>query len=143
MENSLFESTITHKLYKERAVFIGTFLGGPLAGGLLLAQNFKSLEQPENATKTWLLAIFGFLLIIATAFIPVLDQLPAFVYSLACCLATHGAARKFQGKDIVMHQANGGRFYSSGRAAFIGISLSIILVVLIFALLYLIEPAGL
>ena len=32
--------TQTPKIYNERAIWAGTFIGGPLAGGYLIAENF-------------------------------------------------------------------------------------------------------
>ena len=52
MQEPLFPSTVSQKLYNERAILIATFLGGPLAGGFLLAQNFNAFNEPGKAGKT-------------------------------------------------------------------------------------------
>jgi hypothetical protein len=139
MERPLFEPSITHKLYNERSVLIGTFIGGPLVAGYLIAQNFKALEQPGNANRTWLLTVLVFVFLFASAFIPGLADVPAIVYSAVFCILAHSATRKFQGGQIASHQTNGGRLYSTSRAALIGIISLLIMLALIFGLLYLAE----
>lgn len=140
MERPLFDPSFTHKLYNERSVLIGTFIGGPLVAGYLIAQNFKALDQPENAKKTWGFVVLAFAFVFVSAFIPVLDNLPAFVYSAIFCILAHSASRKFQGKQIAAHQANGGQLYSTSRAVGIGLISFVIMLVLIIGLTYLGEP---
>jgi hypothetical protein len=41
------------KLYKDKAIWIGTFIGGPLVAGYLIAENYKKLGQDKNASKSW------------------------------------------------------------------------------------------
>jgi hypothetical protein len=142
MERPLFDPSITHKLYNERSVLIGTFIGGPLVAGYLIAQNFKALDQPGDSKKTWGLVVLAFLFLFASAFIPVLDKLPAFVYSAIFCILAHNATRKFQGKQIVAHQTNGGQLYSTSRAVGIGLISLVVMLALVFGLMYLGEPAA-
>jgi len=42
MEQKINIQTPTEKIYKDRAIGVGTFLGGPLAAGYLIAENLKS-----------------------------------------------------------------------------------------------------
>jgi hypothetical protein len=142
MERPLFEPSVTRKLYNERSVLIGTFIGGPLVAGYLIAQNFKALEQPGNANKTWLLTAFVFVFLFVSDFIPGLADVPAIAYSALFCILAHSAARKFQGSQIALHQTSGGRLYSTSRAALIGIISLLITLALFFGLLYLAEAGA-
>lgn len=137
MQEQLFPDTITRRLYNERSILIGTFLGGPLAGGFLLAQNFKALDQPVKARITWAATIATLLLLIGTAFIPFFDQIPSMVYSFAFCFAAHSFAKHFQGRQIVLHQEGGGQLYSTWRAAGFGLVSLVLMLGWILLLLYL------
>lgn len=142
MEENLFPSTVSGKLYKERAVLIGTFIGGPLVGGYLIAQNFYALNEPAKAGKTWVATAGVFLLLVAMSLLPPFDDVPAFVYSLAFCLGAHAVAKNFQGGRIALHQAEGGAFYGTGRAVWIGFLGCALMAACLFGLVYLIDPAA-
>lgn len=49
MEQTL-ETNETVKIYKDRAIWAGTFLGGPLVAGYLIAENFKVFNEKKRAT---------------------------------------------------------------------------------------------
>lgn len=56
------ESTITHptsqiKLYSSNAIGVATFLGGPLAAGYLIGENYKSLNQPKEGQQSLIIGI--------------------------------------------------------------------------------------
>lgn len=136
MQEPLFPSTITHKLYNERAILIATFVGGPLAGGYLLARNFGTFNEPAKAGKTWIVTIGVMLLLAGSAFVPAADAIPGVVYSLLFCCTAHFAARKYQGSSIALHQTNGGEFYSTWRAVLTGLVFLVLMFGLILALFY-------
>lgn len=142
MQEPLFPSTLSGKLYHERAVLIATFLGGPLAGGYLLAQNFTTLQDPAKVNKAWLGTIGALLFIMISVFIPVLDKLPPVAWSFAFCWTAHFAARKYQGSQIALHQANGGLFFSTWRAVAVGLVSMLLMVIAIVGLMYLSDPAA-
>ncbi|WP_121353723.1 hypothetical protein [Flavisolibacter nicotianae] len=137
MQESLFPSTVTQKLYNERAILIGTFVGGPLAGGYLLARNFAALNQPGRAGKTWMATIGVLLLLIASSFIPLADKIPPVVYGFALGWTAHFVARKYQGSNLALHRENGGQFYSTWRAVFTGVVSLLLLVGFVLGLFYL------
>lgn len=137
MQEPIFFSTITDKLYNERAILIATFIGGPLAGGYLLAKNFGTLNEPVKASRTWMITIGIFLLLAGSLFVPAMDKIPAIVYSFVFCYAAHLAARKFQGSGITLHQVNGGQLYSTWRAVLVGLACMGLMVALIFGIFYL------
>ena len=136
-QDPMFPSTITRKLYNEKAVLIGTFLGGPLVGAYLIAQNFKALDESVRAGRTWLIAIGVFLLAIGLGFIPGLEKIPAVAYSFAFCTAAHSLTKKYQGSRIALHQTAGGQLYSTGRAALIGVLGCVIMIAAFYGLIYL------
>ncbi len=42
MENKNNENSI-EKIYKDKAIWVGTFLGGPLVAGYFFSKNYKTL----------------------------------------------------------------------------------------------------
>lgn len=141
MQEPIFPSTITHKLYNERAILIATFVGGPLAGGYLLSRNFGALNEPAKASRTWIISIGVLLLLAGSSFLPAADKIPAVVYSFACCMTAHFAAKKFQGSSIALHQTNGGSFYGTWRAVRVGLLSCLLMVALFFGLVYLTDAS--
>jgi hypothetical protein len=69
--------------------------------------------------------------------VPVLDELPTFVYSFVFCLTAHTVAKKFQGPGIALHQEDGGRFYSRWNAALVGLICLVLMLVIFFVLSFL------
>ena len=141
MQEPLFPSTVTEKLYNERAILIGTFVGGPLAGGYLLARNFAALNEPAKAGKTWMIVIGVLLLLAGLVFIPAMDAVPSIVYSFVFCFAAHSAARKFQGTNIALHQTNGGQLYSAWWAVLAGFVSLVFTLVVFIGIAYLQDPS--
>jgi len=131
-EQTIFTETLTRKLYSQKAVMIGTLLGGPLAGGYLLAKNYKALNQPEKIGRTWIFSIIAFALLMVLAFI-VPEQVPGFVYFFLYAWMGHFAAQKLQGSFLQKHASEGGVFYSNWKAAGIGIIVALVFVLIVLA----------
>lgn len=51
MEQILDIQTSTQKIYRDKAIWVGTFLGGPLAAGYLIAENFKAFNDPAKVKR--------------------------------------------------------------------------------------------
>ena len=56
------------KLFSSKGIFIGTFFGGPLATGILLAINFKTLKQ---GNKIFIAVCSGIVLAIAIPYLKI------------------------------------------------------------------------
>ena len=138
MQESLFSSAVTGKLYYERAVMVGTLLGGPLVAGYLLAENYKALEQEEKVNKTWLFTIIGFLCILTIAYITP-GKVPSYIFPIAYSGIAQFLAQRIQGDQIKAHAASGGGIYRIWRSVWIGIISAIIFLVIIFGILVLID----
>lgn len=57
MEQTLEIQNGSKKIYKDKAIWVGTFLGGPLVAGYFIAENFKVFGEYGKAKKTWIYAI--------------------------------------------------------------------------------------
>ena len=138
MQDSLFSSTVTRKLYNERAVMVGTLLGGPLVAGYFLAENYKALDQGEKVNRTWLFTVIGFLLILTIAYITP-HRVPSYIFPIVYSGIAQFLAQRFQGDHIKAHTVSGGGMYSIWRSVWIGVISAIIFLVIIFGILVLID----
>ena len=140
MQESLFSSTVTKKLYNERAVMVGTLIGGPIVAGYLLAENYKALDQREKINKTWLFTIISFGIILLIAYITP-HKVPSFIFPIIYSGIAQFLAQRFQGDQIKGHIVNGGGIYSVWRSVGIGIISALIFLVIVFSILVLIDLA--
>jgi hypothetical protein len=138
MQESLFSSTVTRKLYNERAVMVATLIGGPLVAGYLLAENYKALDQKEKVNRTWLFTIICFIIILIIAYVTP-GKVPSFLFPIAYSAFAQFLAQRFQGNQIKIHTENGGGIYNIWRSVWIGAISAIILFVIVFGVLVLID----
>ncbi len=112
----------TQKIYKKTSITSGTFLGGPLVAGYLIAQNFKAFGEPGKARKSWIYAILATVVIVGGIFfIPAHIDIPNFLIPLVYTLITLLLVERFQGRGISAHIAAGGPAFSWGRTILIGL----------------------
>ncbi|SMO79823.1 hypothetical protein [Solitalea koreensis] len=110
------------KIYKERAILIGSFLGGPIAAGYLLAQNFSTFHQPKKERITWIIsALLTILLLWATLTFEFMQQLPYGLLPLLYCVIAFAIVFVFQSKNIGQHLMAQGGTYSNRQAMLIGV----------------------
>jgi hypothetical protein len=138
MGEDLLSSKPDFKLYKDRAIYVGTFLGGPLTAGYLTAENFKHLRQYDKVKTTWIVAIIATVVIFGGIFlIPGIEKVPNYIIPLIYTVIAQYLVKHFQGNQITDHIKNGGQIYSVWRAVWIGlvglaITLAIIFVIILF-----------
>lgn len=110
------------KIFKDKAIWVGTFIGGPLVAGYFLAENFKVFGEQDKVKKTWIYAILTTLVVFAIAFaipedVNIPNQLIPLVYTgIAYFIITH-----FQGDSIKEHLNAGGPWHNWWRI--IGVAL--------------------
>ena len=136
MEENLLPSLPTFKLYKDRTIYIGTFLGGPLVAGYLAAQNFKQLGQTDKVKTTWAIAILATIIIFGGVFlVPDTAKVPNYIIPLIYTGIAQFLVQKYQGLSIKTHIAAGGQTYSAWRAVWIGLAGLVILIAIIFVII--------
>ena len=127
----------TGKIYKDRAIYIGTFLGGPLVAGYFIAENFKVFGQDDSAKKTWGYTIIATIIIFGGLFlvpedVEIPNQIIPLIYTGICSYLV----KHFQGQNIKEHINLGGNFFSLWRTIGIGfIGLALILMS-VFAIVF-------
>ena len=142
MINEEYENQITpeRKIYKSSALWIGTFFGGPLIAGYIIAENFKAFNRPDNAKKTWIFTILATIIIFIGIFsIPedakFPNQLIPLIYTGIAALILH----HFQEIQIRKHIESGGQVYRWGRVVIVGLIGLVVTFITIFATLYIME----
>lgn len=114
--------SLKRKIYRDKMIWLGAFIGGPLVAGYIIAENFKSFNKPNKATKTWIFTILATILIITIVFlIPEnakgFERIIPVIYTAIAALLLH----HFQGKQILLHIKSGGQVYSWWRVVAIGL----------------------
>ena len=112
-KNDLNYNNSTRKVYKDKEIWVGSLLGGTLAAGYMVAENFKALGEPEKVRKTWFVTIaatvFLFYLIF---FAPYLDRIPNNIFTLVWTAIIVVTAQIFQGEKIREYIRLGGQVQS-------------------------------
>src|SRR2546428_4913769 len=110
------------KIYKEKAILIGAFLGGPIAAGYLIAQNFSTFNQPKKERNTWITSILLTILLFWTAFtFEFIQKLPYALLPFLYGAIAPGIVFIYQSKSIEQHLITEGESYSNSRAILIGL----------------------
>jgi len=114
-----------YKLYDSKSIILATFLGSPLAGGWLMALNYRRLGDLRTFRNCIILSFVGTIALIAIgALLP--DKTPSTPIAIGSIIAM-GAIAKLQSEKIDRHQRRGGQLASRWKAAGTGL-LSLILI---------------
>ena len=137
MEENVLLTPPEFKLYNDRSVYVGTFLGGPLVAGYLAAENFKQLGEQSKVKYAWIIAIAATIIIFGAIFlIPGIENIPRIIVPLIYTLIAQMIVRQYQGAAIKAHIEKGGALYSVWRAVLVGIIGLIVLVAIIFVIVF-------
>jgi hypothetical protein len=116
MEQFLDPQKPTLKIYNEKSIVAGTFLGGPLVAGYFIAQNFKAFNEPEKANRTWVYAVLTTIIIFGCIFlIPDNVNIPNRLIPLIYTVITYFLVQRFQEQKIKTHLNSGGTFHRPRR----------------------------
>ena len=101
MEQGLTKIDSVKKIYKDRTIWAGTFLGGPLAAGYLIAENFKILNESEKVKNTWFISILCTIIIFGgVLLIPNIDKIPRQLIPLIYTAIAYYIVKYYQGAKI-------------------------------------------
>jgi hypothetical protein len=121
MDEDILLSPPGYKLYKDRPIYIATFLGGPLVAGYLIAENYRKLGENSKVWKTWLFTGLATVLIFGYVFFIQSAGSPSYLVPLFYSLITAYLVKWLQGDRIKLHQKNMGEFYSIWRAVVVSL----------------------
>lgn len=120
------------RLYSPQHVVLASFIGTPLAGGWLLAQNFGKLGDKSAQWKALLgSAAASVLLMVISSWLP--GSFPRLLLPAAYCWGMYALARGLQGEAFRRHVHVGGAVHSGWRAAGVGCVGMLAVLVAVFA----------
>lgn len=122
-------------LFKLGGIGLATFIGSPIAGGILIGLNERAIDRPGRfwpAVGMAVAATAGFMLL---AFL-LPEQVPAVVFTIAQVFAMTAIARHWQGKPIDARIAAGLPMRSNWAAFGIGLLVLLGLLLLIAAAVF-------
>ena len=134
------DDTKNLKFHSQKSIAIATFIGGPLAAGYLIRENYLSLNKPDEGKKSLLIGFVATVLLFTGIFmIPeaIIEKVPSFVIPAIYTGAIYLIVEKIHGKILNKHKENENNFYSQWRAAGVGFISLIVLLIGIFGYVYL------
>ncbi|MBG7612632.1 hypothetical protein IU405_10275 [Polaribacter sp. BAL334] len=129
-ENKKINKTEAIKLYSSRAIAGATFLGGPLAAGYMIGENFKAIKKPIERRNSLIIGVFSTIILFTVIFMVeenIIEKIPSQLIPLIYTGIILVIVEWKQGKILKSHEESGNPFFSGWKAAGIGfISLLII-----------------
>jgi hypothetical protein len=126
----------TAYLYSPALITLATVLGAPVAGCILLAQNYRVIGKQATAKQILLWGIFGtILLLVVASLLP--DTFPNIVLPAGYTIGMYQAVKRSHGKDYQTYLANGGAKGPIWKAVFTGILCLIAILVMVFLAVFL------
>lgn len=125
------------KIFKDKAFWVGIFLGGPLVAGYLFSENFKTFGQTEKVKPTWILSILATIAIFGGIFlIPENINIPNQLIPIVYTAIAYGLFHKIQSEKATQHINSGGLIHNWGRVIGVGVIGLLITILPIFAIAY-------
>lgn len=108
-----------YKLYDRSSIVIATVLGSPLAGGWLMALNYRRLGDRSTFRTCLILSFLGTAGLMALGFL-LPERIPSAPFAIAGIFAMAGIA-KLQAPQLDQHRVRGGQLASRWKAAGVGL----------------------
>ncbi|WP_420572251.1 hypothetical protein [Kordia sp.] len=132
-------NTENNQLHTTKAIGIATFIGGPLAAGYLIRENYKAIHQIQKGNTVLIISIIATILLFGSLLlIPenIIDKIPHIVIpAIYIGMIVFWTERTF-GDIFKQHEENKYPFYSTWRAVGIGVVSLLLLVIAIFGAVY-------
>ena len=122
------------KLYSLRSIVAATFLGTPLAAGILIRRNSLNLGYREQ--EGLIALIVGIISTLLLILIPVGNGSPTLIIPFIYAGITYLIVKKMHGQILKTHKEEGGEFYSHGKAVGIALICAVVYLGVIFAYAY-------
>lgn len=131
------------RYFTPRQMLVATLLGGPLGAALMLAENYRTLAQPDNRLRA-----LGFGVVITLLLLTLSVLLPASVpgaaLSVGVAFGGRLIAEQLQGPAIAEQLGRGATLHGWGRALAASVAGLVLTLLLAFGLALVLEgPAGL
>ena len=132
------------KFYSQKAIGIATFIGGPMAAGYLIRENYRSLDELEKGKTAFIIGVLSTLLLFVGIFLipeSILEKVPNQILPAVYTGIIYVIVDRIHGAILKQHKDSGNEFHSGWKAAGIGTVSLIILLAGIFGYAYL-SPEG-
>ena len=116
LDNELVNTRPDYKLYSEAVIGVGTFFGGPLAGGYFASENFRALGDTAKMRNTWLITLGFMAVLLAFIFAIPASQHMGVALPVAYTFGIRYLVKQYQGPQLEKHTASGGEMHSGWRA---------------------------
>jgi hypothetical protein len=136
IDNRDADSARSYELYSVRAILLATFLGSTLAGGILMAIDYRRLMKSGAARNCVVIAILAQVPIFGLIFM-LPDNVPAALVAVPQLVAMYYIANGLLGSALRAHQQAGGQEASLWKAAGIGVLGGIVVFCTVFAIIIL------
>ena len=126
-------------LYSQKSIGVATFIGGPIAAGYLVMQNFKELDKPDDGKKAFIIGVLSTIVMYIGIFmIPeaILDKIPNAIIPAVYTLIIYLIVDKLQGKELNEHKLLENQFVSVWKAVKVGVISLFITIAGVFAYMY-------
>jgi hypothetical protein len=130
----LLESTSGSKLFSVEQITLATFLGAPIAGCLLLAQNYRALGKGDAAWQSLVAGIVSTILLFIIVFL-LPENFLGMGLAVGSCIGMRQVVKQLQGGAIDNHLKGGGRNGSWAVTTVVGLGCSVIVLGIIFGLI--------
>ena len=131
------------KIYRDRAIWSGTYLGGPLAAGYMMAENFRVFHEPAKARMSWVLGVITTIVLFGgVLLLPDDINIPNYLIPASYAALAFALSRHYQQKDMDRHVAAGGQFHSWKRTFGMSLLIAVVTALPVFGLVYLTEDSA-
>ena len=127
------------KLYSQKAILIATYIGGPLAAGILVRKNYINLEKKQLGLKALIIGVISTFVVFFGVFsLPenLIEKIPSPFIPLIYVGITYFIVNKIQGQELSDHKRDGGLHYHIWRATIISLLCCIVILAAIFIYYY-------
>lgn len=128
------------QFYTNKAIGIASFIGGPVAAGYLIRENFKAINQTQKGNTILIISIITTIALFALIFsIPehIIEKVPNIIIPAAYTAGIVLWVEHTFGTIFKQHEENKYAFYSVWRAVGIGAVSLLLLIIGIFGFMYL------
>lgn len=133
-------SNASGRWYSSGQITVATFLGTPIAGAWLMAQNYKAMGRESFARQALIFGVVATLIVfVLAAVLP--DSTPNVLLPVVYTVIVQAIARAKQGPQFQAHIADGGLRHSNWRVVGIGLLFMVVVLLFMVAVLFLIPES--
>jgi len=130
-ESAIESTPTTGKLFSLGQIMLATFLGAPLAGSLLVAQNYRVLQKSSAAWQSIAYGVVSTVILFIIAFL-LPEKFPNSLLPVIYCFAMRQLVSYLQGDAITRHYSSGGTKGSWLVAILLGVASLAVLFAFVF-----------